>query len=609
LIIGNMNTASERGAGIGLFATNAAAGGADYDDIYFAHRNDAGTGEGPTSMISSYKTAGANTSDLRFNYGTGVGGANTEAMRISTGGNVGIGTTSPWAKLAVEGTVSFKSLTTATTGNYLCHNTTSNEITSGTTCSLSSERYKENISDISYGLDAVRQLRPVSFNYRPEYNIDGGQVGFISEEMVTVIPEVVVYDSDGRVGGIDYGKLTAVLSNAIQELDARDTTFAASLATATSSISAVQDQIATAVMFDAEGNVGLGTTTPDYKLHVIGDVAATSFVNISTRDAKKNIDYLDEGDKVSVLERIKNIGIATYNYTGEVSNAPKRLGLIAEESPAEILSANGKGVDVYKLSTFILAGVQEQQKRIEALELKMARIEGIVGSLSTSTATTTALTGGGIIEALGEFGASVVENVIHFATLAIDTAFAKTITVENTASVGALTVGSAEKRSGITLYDEATGSPYCLKIVNGSMASAPGVCPTVVASGNTVTVTTPGPATGGASAAASPAETSSTSAGTASTPEETAGTETSSTPEATPASGSSTPETTSAPGSSTSDNLGTGTAESPAPAESASTTSAPSEVTESAPESTPTTAETSAPSAASDTETPTTPTP
>jgi hypothetical protein len=39
-----------------------------------------------------------------------------------------------------------------------------------------------------------------------------------------------------------------------------------------------------------------------------------------------------------------------------------------------------------------------------------------------------------------------------------------------------LTVGTAEKPSGITLYDEDTGDPYCLKIKNGGMVSIAGEC-------------------------------------------------------------------------------------------------------------------------------------
>jgi hypothetical protein len=36
--------------------------------------------------------------------------------------------------------------------------------------------------------------------------------------------------------------------------------------------------------------------------------------------------------------------------------------------------------------------------------------------------------------------------------------------------------GTPEKRIGITIYDEATGSPYCMKIRNGAMISEAGEC-------------------------------------------------------------------------------------------------------------------------------------
>jgi len=41
---------------------------------------------------------------------------------------------------------------------------------------------------------------------------------------------------------------------------------------------------------------------------------------------------------------------------------------------------------------------------------------------------------------------------------------------------GELEVGSNEKRTGITLYDEETGAPYCMKIKAGAMISLPGKC-------------------------------------------------------------------------------------------------------------------------------------
>ena len=43
--------------------------------------------------------------------------------------------------------------------------------------------------------------------------------------------------------------------------------------------------------------------------------------------------------------------------------------------------------------------------------------------------------------------------------------------------MGKLTVGSTAKPTGITIYDEVTGLPYCLKIQNGATVSLSGQCP------------------------------------------------------------------------------------------------------------------------------------
>jgi len=138
-------------------------------------------------------------------------------------GAVGIGTTSPWRTFSVTGTVSLSSsLTTGTTGNYLCINTSTYDVTSGTTCSASSARFKENIENLAYGLDAVRNLRPVTFNYKKEVNPDTSlRIGFIAEEVVSVVPEVVTLDKDGNPEGVAYDNLVPVLVNALQEIDAR----------------------------------------------------------------------------------------------------------------------------------------------------------------------------------------------------------------------------------------------------------------------------------------------------------------------------------------------------------------------------------------------------
>jgi hypothetical protein len=101
----------------------------------------------------------------------------------------------------------------ANAGSYAVKLTTSGEQVFDT----SSARYKDNIRDNVYGLDAVMQMRSAQFEYKDDGRSD---VGFIAEEMVQVIPEVVVIDKQGRPDAVAYDRITSVLVKAIQELKA-----------------------------------------------------------------------------------------------------------------------------------------------------------------------------------------------------------------------------------------------------------------------------------------------------------------------------------------------------------------------------------------------------
>ncbi len=59
------------------------------------------------------------------------------------------------------------------------------------------------------------QLTPVYFKYK---NSGDESIGFIAEEMLKIYPEFVSYSSEGKIDGINYTKLTAVLVQGIKEL-------------------------------------------------------------------------------------------------------------------------------------------------------------------------------------------------------------------------------------------------------------------------------------------------------------------------------------------------------------------------------------------------------
>lgn len=83
--------------------------------------------------------------------------------------------------------------------------------------SQSSIRYKERVSPLEYGLNTVKSLHGVSYHWKESGHKD---IGLIAEDVQSVVPEVVQVSENGAEG-IDYGKLTAILIEAIKELSGR----------------------------------------------------------------------------------------------------------------------------------------------------------------------------------------------------------------------------------------------------------------------------------------------------------------------------------------------------------------------------------------------------
>ena len=94
----------------------------------------------------------------------------------------------------------------------------------------SSRLVKTDIEDLSYGLDAINQLRPRIYK---RTDCDGDvEVGFIADEVVNIIPEIVPTaekslftkneeDTEIVPSYVEYKRLTAVLTKAVQELSAK----------------------------------------------------------------------------------------------------------------------------------------------------------------------------------------------------------------------------------------------------------------------------------------------------------------------------------------------------------------------------------------------------
>jgi hypothetical protein len=132
------------------------------------------------------------------------GAAYQERLFIdSITGNVGISTPSPSYKLHVNGTA----YATGAAGN------------------LSDARHKKNVQSIdNNALDRILRLRPVSYEWIDpiDKGMEGKQLGFIAQEVETILPEVVItQDDEEKTKGLKSSEIIPVLVKAIQELDAK----------------------------------------------------------------------------------------------------------------------------------------------------------------------------------------------------------------------------------------------------------------------------------------------------------------------------------------------------------------------------------------------------
>ncbi len=168
----------------------------------------------------------------------------SERMRITSGGALCVGTTSATGavRFIVESdtttlnpmTVSNTRSTAATDYSILFYRNGS--IVGSVQTSLSATSYvtssdyrlKENIAPMTGALNKVAQLKPITYNWKSDGS--DGQ-GFIAHELQEFAPYAVSGVKDGeQMQGVDYGKITPLLTAALQEALAKIESLEARLA-------------------------------------------------------------------------------------------------------------------------------------------------------------------------------------------------------------------------------------------------------------------------------------------------------------------------------------------------------------------------------------------
>jgi Chaperone of endosialidase len=201
-----------------------------------------------TTKINTYSD-GSSSLETTGAYAQRFFVSGSERMRIDTGGNLLVGTTSQLnnsygSRINVQASANNGIIVAGSAANWSALvflngsnaligylNATQSNIS---LVNVSDYRLKKNVTPMITGLNAVKALKPVTYDWT---NSDESGEGFIAHELQAVLPHAVTGEKDAvnedgsiKPQGVDYSKIVVHLVAAMQELSAKNDALEARLA-------------------------------------------------------------------------------------------------------------------------------------------------------------------------------------------------------------------------------------------------------------------------------------------------------------------------------------------------------------------------------------------
>ncbi|HZY60391.1 MAG TPA: tail fiber domain-containing protein, partial [Candidatus Binataceae bacterium] len=198
------------------------------DGVAVLHGNTTGTGNTATGYQTMYhNTGGSSNTAIGINallsnraganniaVGAGAGQNVTGSNNIDIG-NAGAAADSKTIRIGTQGSQAAVFIAGINTSGVM-----GTDVVINSTGQLgtvpSSARFKRDISAMGEASSGLMKLRPVTFFYK---NDPAGirQYGLVAEEVERVYPELITYDSEGKVETVRYSMLTSMLLNELQK--------------------------------------------------------------------------------------------------------------------------------------------------------------------------------------------------------------------------------------------------------------------------------------------------------------------------------------------------------------------------------------------------------
>jgi hypothetical protein len=296
-------------------------------------------------------------------------------VRILSNGNVGIGTTSPTEKIDVDGNIRIRGnrgvyfdTTGAVASNYI---TVTNDYWTTIHCNRgnTSTINLTNGNGITFFESSIERMRIAT----------GGNVGIGTNSPAVRLSGKVLSLNDT---GANLQSSIELLRNGNSSGEIfvnSDNMVIGSYETGIPLVFRTQNN--ERMCITSSGNVGIGTTSPSYKLHVEGNVSGISIYASHDIAAFSDITVKKDVQKIeNAIEKVKELNGYTYVRTDDETNT-RRAGVIAQEVQKvlpEVVSANPDGtlnVAYSNMIALLIEGMKEQQATIERLQSEINELK------------------------------------------------------------------------------------------------------------------------------------------------------------------------------------------------------------------------------------------
>ncbi|MBI5055172.1 MAG: tail fiber domain-containing protein [Nitrospirae bacterium] len=306
-------------------------------------------------------------------------------------GNLGVGTLSPANNLEVVGTTKL----TNNSGTDLIFNPSAGFYKlSGTTANNFGIRFYADGNAIA----SLSSQGPNTFNQEVYSNVNyprfyGSRSRGSNTSRTAVQANDIFYSIEGGGWYVDAGAPTANIGGKIQFAASQDwarDTGGPHFGTRISFFTTANDTETNIerLRIDHDGNVGIGTTSPAYKLDVAGDIHTTgTYYPTSDGRFKKDIGEIDNPLGKILMVKGVSYNWKTSEYKDKGFDKGRHYGVIAQEVekvfPETVKegSDGSKGVAYTELIPVLIEAIKEQQKIIESQEKDMDELKAKVQKL------------------------------------------------------------------------------------------------------------------------------------------------------------------------------------------------------------------------------------